>query len=172
MKHFFMGSVTTILVLVIAGFAYLRLGFGEVRGDVPPSRLEAGLMHMAVHASVRSHAPTVANPVAPTDENLVAGGKIYLDQCSGCHGTPEVPQKESDSLNPPAPRLAEVGTEYSEAQVFWVAKHGIRRTGMFANGVWDDDRKLWTVAAYITRIRNLPPQVAAEIQKAASKNGS
>lgn len=40
-------------------------------------------------------------------------------------------RKQDDALNPPAPQLPEVGTEYSEAQVFWVAKHGIRRSGMF-----------------------------------------
>jgi mono/diheme cytochrome c family protein len=129
-------------------------------------------MQMTVHASVRRHAPEIASPVAPTDENLIAGGKIYLNQCSGCHGTPGVPQKEADSLNPPAPRLAEAGTEYSEAQIFWVAKHGIRRTGMFANGVWDDDQKLWTVAAYIKRIRSLPPLVNDEIQKLVTKSAS
>jgi hypothetical protein len=28
-------------------------------------------------------------------------------------------------------------TEYTVAQVFWVAKHDVRRTGMFANGTWD-----------------------------------
>jgi hypothetical protein len=38
---------------------------------------------------------------------------------------------------------------------------------MFANGVWEADQKLWTVAAYIYRIRNLPPRVADEIDKAA-----
>jgi hypothetical protein len=42
---------------------------------------------------------------------------------------------------------------------------------MFANGVWDSDQKLWTVAAYIKRIRNLPPQVAAEIDKVAKNGG-
>ena len=78
--------------------------------------------------------------------------------------------KWSGSLNPPAPTLPEIGTEYSEAQIFWVAKHGVRQTGMFANGVWDQDQKLWTMAAYIYRIRNLPPRVSAEIEKAAKSN--
>ena len=171
MKQFFLGSITTVVVLLIAGLVYLRLGLAEVRGDAEPSGVESSVMRMAVHASVRRHAPEVTNPIAPTEENLIAGGKIYLNQCSGCHGTPGVPSKEANVLNPAAPRLAEVGTEYSEAQIFWVAKHGVRRTGMFANGVWDNDQTLWTVAAYISRIRNLPPGVSAEIQKAAAKNG-
>jgi mono/diheme cytochrome c family protein len=171
MRQFLLGSVCTILVVAVGGLAYLALGFADVRGDAAPSRVESSVMRMAVHAAVRRQAPKLSNPVAPTDENLIAGGKMYLGECSGCHGTPGKPQTEADSLNPPAPRLAEVGTEYSEAQIFWVAKHGIRRTGMFANGVWDSDQKLWMVAGYIYRIKNLPQQVQQEVEKAA-KAGS
>jgi hypothetical protein len=38
---------------------------------------------------------------------------------------------------------------------------------MFANGKWLPDDKLWTVAAYVKRIRNLPPavQIALQSQK-------
>ncbi len=168
MKQFFLGVLTTVVVLSAGTILYLSLGFAEVRGDLPASRLESSLMRMAVHASVRREATEVANPVLPTDENLIAGGKIYLNECSGCHGTPGKARKWSDTLYPPAPQLPEVGTEYSEAQIFWVTKHGIRRTGMFANGVWDSDQKLWTVAAYLYRIKKLPPAVAEEIAKAAS----
>ena len=165
MKQFFLGSFAMVVAIAVLGFLYMRLGLSEVRADVPPSGLEASLMNMAVHASVRRHAPEMTNPVAATDENLIAGGKMYLDQCAGCHGTPGKARTDANALNPPAPSLPEVGTEYSEAQIFWVAKHGVRRTGMFANGVWESDEKLWTLAAYIKRIKNLPPGVREEIEK-------
>jgi thiosulfate dehydrogenase len=171
MKPFFLGSLVTVLAVALGAIIYMRLGLAEVRGDVPASNMEASLMRMAVHASVRRRAPEVPNPVAPTEENLIAGGKIFLNECAGCHGTPGKSRKWADPLNPPAPQLPELGTEYSEAQIFWVAKHGIRRTGMFANGVWDSDQKVWTVAAYIYRIKNLPPRVAEEIDKAAKSGG-
>jgi hypothetical protein len=63
-----------------------------------------------------------------------------------------------------------MGTEYTEAQVFWVAKHGIRRAGMFANGKWDSDQKLWTIAAFIKRMNTLPEPVneALTTKKAAA----
>ena len=171
MKQFLLGALTAVVVFSLGAVLYMRFGLAEVRGDIPASRLEASLMRMAVHASVRRDAPAVPNPVEPTEENLIAGGKMFLNECAGCHGTPGKARKWSDTLNPPAPQLPEVGTEYSEAQIFWIAKHGIRRTGMFANGVWDSDQKLWTLAAYIYRIRNLPPRVAEAIDKAA-KDGS
>lgn len=167
MKNFFLGSFVTLAILVVGGVAYLRLGLAEVRGDVPASRLETRLMETAVRASVRRHAPEISNPVTPSDENLIAGGKMYLGECSGCHGNPWKPRHEDDSLYPQPPQLPFTGTDYSEAQIFWVAKHGIRRTGMFANGKWDSDEKLWTVTAYIKRMNNLPPHVAEELKKAA-----
>jgi mono/diheme cytochrome c family protein len=160
MKNFLVGGLTAIAALTVGTFAYLRLGFAEMRADLPASHLESYLMSAAVHASVRRHAPEVPNPVQPTDENLIAGGKMYLGECAGCHGTlGKAPDETGDSLYPPIPQLPKVGTEYSEAQVFWVAKHGIRRAGMFANGKWDSDQKLWTIAAFIKRMNALPEPV-------------
>jgi mono/diheme cytochrome c family protein len=160
MKNFLLGVVATLTVLAAGTFLYLRLGLAEVRADIPGSQLESYLMSTAVHASVKRHAPEILNPVQPTDENLIAGGKMYLGECAGCHGTPGKAEDETgDSLYPPIPQLPKVGTEYSEAQVFWVAKHGIRRAGMFANGKWDSDQRLWTIAAFIKRMNNLPEPV-------------
>ena len=62
MKNFLLGVLSTLLVLSLAVFAYLRLGFAEVRADVPPSRLESALLAPAVRASVRRHAPQIPNP--------------------------------------------------------------------------------------------------------------
>jgi mono/diheme cytochrome c family protein len=171
MKNAFLGVLATLAVLAVGTFVYLRLGLAEVRADLPGSQLESYLMSTAVHASVRRHAPEIVNPVQPTDENLIAGGKMYLGECAGCHGTPGKAENETgDSLYPPIPQLPKVGTEYTEAQIFWVAKHGIRRAGMFANGKWDSDQKLWTIAAFIKRMNALPEPVKEALQpkKAAS----
>lgn len=160
MKNFLLGVLATFVGLSVGTFAYLRLGLAEVRADLPGSQLESYLMSTAVHASVRRHAPEVSNPIQPTTENLIAGGKMYLGECAGCHGTPGKTENETgDSLYPPIPQFPKVGTEYTEAQVFWVAKHGIRRAGMFANGGWDSDQKLWTIAAFIKRMNALPEPV-------------
>ena len=164
MKHFLLGVATALLVLAIGGLLYLKLGLAEVRGDLPPSRWESSLMTSAAHASVRRRAPEAPNPVAPTDENLIAGGKLYLNECAGCHGAPGKPN-DPNTLYPPIPDLPTAGTQYSEAQIFWIAKHGIRLSGMFANGKWDSDEKLWTITAYIARIKSLPPRVQEELAK-------
>ena len=169
MRNFLLGVLFALAILLLGALAYLRLGYAEVRGDLPPSRWERALLLSAAHASVRRRAPEVPNPVPPTDENLIAGAKIYSEECSGCHGSPGKPEDIGDSLYPPVPQLPVTGTTYTEAQIFWVAKHGIRLSGMFANGKWDSDQKLWTVAAYIKRIKSLPPHVQEQLAKPAPK---
>jgi mono/diheme cytochrome c family protein len=168
-KMFFVGFLAAIVVLLAGVLGYLRLGFAEVRGDIGPTRWESSLMYSAVHASVRRRAPELPNPIQPTDENLIAGAKLYLDSCAGCHGTPGKPFGDKPPiLYPRIPELHVAGTEFSEAQVFFVAKHGIRRSGMFANGVWASDEKLWTIAAYLKRMHSLPPAVQAAVTKLAN----
>lgn len=168
MRNFLLGVVTTLALLFVGTLTYLRLGLAEVRGDWPPSKWETYLMTRAVHASVRREAPEVPNPVQPTDENLIVGGKIYLGECAGCHGTPGKKDSSGAMLFPPVPQLPDTGSELSEAQIFWVTKHGIRRSGMFANGLWDSDQKLWSVTAYVRRIKALPPAVEQAIAKLAA----
>ena len=167
MKNFVLGVIFTLGALLVGGVAYLVVGYAEVRGDLPPSPLESALMRAAVQASVRREAPEIANPFPPTEENLIAGGKVYQSECAGCHGTLGKPEEYPGVLFPPAPHLPSVGTEYTEAQVFWVAKHGIRRSGMFANGLWDSDENLWKAAAFIKRIQSLPAGVRATLQEIA-----
>lgn len=164
MKSFLLGALFATLLFALAVFAYLRLGFAEVRADVPPSRLESALLGPAVRASVRRHAPEIPNPFPPTDQNLIAGGKIYFSECSGCHGDLE-PGKggSAAALIPAPPQFSSVGSDFTEAQIFWVAKHGIRRSGMFVNGQWDSDERLWQVSVFIKRIRALPPNVRTAV---------
>lgn len=164
MKNFMLGLLAGMALLAGGAILYLRLGFAEVRGDLGPSAFETRLMSAAVRASVRREAPEIPSPIAPSEENLIAGGKLYANNCAGCHGSIASSENTGDSLFPPIPQLHKTGTQYTEAQIFWIAKHGIRRTGMFANGKWSSDKDLWTMAAYIKRIRELPPTVQQALE--------
>ena len=100
------------------------------------------------------------------DRTLLTASRGSKDNPKKPYVTPGKPDDDtSDSLYPPVPQFGKVGTQYTEAQVFWVAKHGIRHSGMFANGKWDPDERLWTIAAYIKRIGALPPAVKEELQQ-------
>jgi mono/diheme cytochrome c family protein len=170
MKNFATGFFVGAVVLILGMLGYLRLGLVDVRSDVPVSDNMARLLYSGIHASVRRAAPKLQNPLPPGDTTLIAGGKLYLNDCVGCHGEPGKPASEfGATFYPPAPQFPRVGTKYSEAEVFYVAKHGIRRTGMAAQASSYSDEKLWELAAFISRFPDLPREVLAEIQKNPGK---
>lgn len=159
------------IVLTLCVLGYLRLGIAHVAADAPTPAWETRWMFSAVHASIQRGVPAdLKSPTPSDDESLIAGGKLYLNDCVGCHGAPGKPPSEfGATFYPPAPQLGRDGTQYSEAQIFWVAKHGIRRTGMSAQGADYSDQKLWQLAGFIYRITILPPQVRAGIDEKAGK---
>src|SRR4029077_3312606 len=136
----------------------------DVAADQRPSAREAGFMTASLEASVRRRAPQTQKPLTHSEDTLIAGGKLYLNDCVGCHGEPGKPPSDfGATFYPPAPQFPRAGTKYSEAEVFWVAKHGIRRTGMAAQGSSYSDLKLWSLAAFISHLPNLPPHVSEAI---------
>ena len=167
MKGFFLGFIFAVLILAAGGFAYLWLGLADVRSDEPSSQLENYLVSTAVHASIRRNAPELRSPVPPTDVNLITGGRMNMEQCARCHGAPGAEQN-----SPSAPSLHALGTDYTESQIFWVAKHGLRWTNMPADTQNDSDEELWALAGYIKRMNRLPQHVKDELAKASASAGN
>jgi mono/diheme cytochrome c family protein len=163
MKNFTFGCFAAFVLIVIVPLTYLRLGVAEVRGDVRAPWWERRLIQFAVHASVGRSAQRIQNPLPHSDEQLIAGGKMYLDGCAGCHGRPGRPERNWSDYAPP-PEFAHVGTQYSEPELFWVVKHGIRRTGMSAYGSFYSDQQVWQLVEFVQRMNNLPPAVFEAIQ--------
>jgi len=49
-------------------------------------------------------APHLANPIAPTEENLMAGVKLFKGDCAGCHGDPNnATKRETENFLYPSP---------------------------------------------------------------------
>ena len=88
---------------------------------------------------------------------------MYLDGCAGCHGRPGRPARNRIAYAPP-PEFAHVGTQYSEPELFWVVKHGLRRTGMSAYASFYSDQQVWQLVEFVQQMNNLPPAVFDAIQ--------
>jgi mono/diheme cytochrome c family protein len=166
MKNFLGGLLLGVMLVVLAAFVYLKLGLIDIRADTPMPGWVARILYTGIHASVRRSVSHGENPSPDGDDTLIAGGKLYLNDCVGCHGEPGKPPSEFGlTFYPPVPQFPRAGSNYSVSEVFWIAKHGIRRTGMAAQASSYTDQQLWTAAAFITRMRNLPPGVAKAIEQ-------
>jgi mono/diheme cytochrome c family protein len=163
-KHFALGAITAYSFAVIVLVCTAKLGILPVQADVAPGRLEASLFGWALHASVARRAPAAGDPLPASEENLIAGAKLYRQMCSRCHGAPEESNNSyGQSFYPPAPNLPVTRTSYTDSEIFWVVKHGIRNTAMPAWGNLLSDDEIWHIVTLVKKFDSLPDSVTVEL---------
>jgi len=159
-----------IAILGIVGAAALVIfsGIYNVAADAPHSQPVYWLMQTSRDRSIAAHA---ADIVAPDDladpERIASGAGLYAEMCSRCHLAPGMERTEiSRGLYPRAPELHR-GVDLTPAEEFWVAKHGIKMTGMPAWGVTHSDKLLWDVVAFLQKLPKLTPDQYRTLVKSA-----
>jgi mono/diheme cytochrome c family protein len=163
MKRFIAGVVLTLATQAALALLVLRVGLVSVSADEAPPGWEKRLMGTALRASVARHATSLPVHVPPTEENLLAGVRIYREMCARCHGrTAAAPATLGASLYPPAPPLRGRRTNFTEEQIFLIVKRGIRNTGMPAFGGSLSDGDIAQLAALVERFDKLPARVEDE----------
>jgi len=166
-KPFVLGMVSAYGFAVIVLISSAELGVLPVQADVAPSRLEAAVLGAALHAAVTRNAPSGGNPLRSSEENLIEGAGLYRDMCSRCHGlSVESDNSYGRSFYPPAPQLPLHRTKYSDTEMFWIVKHGVRNTAMPAWGNLLSDEEIWQVVTLIAKFDTLPDSIAVELRRA------
>ncbi|HVB85581.1 MAG TPA: c-type cytochrome [Candidatus Dormibacteraeota bacterium] len=158
MKKFFLGVTATLAGAVLVTLFVGLTGRISMRADILPSAFEKNIAMRLMDANVARIAPKVANPVQPTDQNLMSGASIYLKHCAVCHGDPSQPESRlAETLYPPPPQFIRDAPDMAENENYYIVSHGVRWTGMPG---WKNvlaDRKIWTVVTFLSHMDNLPP---------------
>jgi thiosulfate dehydrogenase len=159
MKAFFSGVAATFGALGTAAYVAAATGFIPANADAKPSKAERWFATTALGAAVRRKAPTQPNPVATTNENLIAGIRLYKQNCAVCHGGADTkPSNIALGLYQRPPGFAKHGVEDDPAgQTFWKIDHGIRLTGMPAFSRTLSDTQVWEITAFLQQMDRLPP---------------
>lgn len=168
-KAYIFGIVTSIVIAVSGAYLMVRAGVIPANADAQPIWLESWAAGTSLDATLTREAPRGAAPVPLTDENLIAGIKIYGQHCAFCHGTAKGKASASPvakGLYPAPPQLATDGVEDDpEGFSFWKIKHGIRWTGMPSWKKTLSDQQIWTLAVFLKHMDKLPAAAQAEWQK-------
>lgn len=147
---FFLGALGTL--------AFTYSGIFNVAATVEDAAPLRWVLITAREASIRRHAKAIQVPRLGGTEQVENGFRFFRQECAMCHTPPgrEVTMM-SKGLNPEAPPLTEVVEDMSDAELFWVTKHGIRFTGMPAWSSSHDDGDIWSVVAFLRKWRNMRP---------------
>jgi mono/diheme cytochrome c family protein len=160
MGKFILGVIVTLLILILGALGFAMLGMLPTVANVPPAHFESHIAMSAVDASMERHAPHVTNPLAPTDQNLEDGMKLYTMNCAVCHGgLDRKPSTLATSFYPPPPNLISDPPDDPEWHTFYTIRTGIRYSGMPA---WDktlSEQDMWKITMLLSHLDKLPPAV-------------
>jgi cytochrome c553 len=154
------GMALCLLLLVpLGGFVFVKAGLYDVGSSKRHTKLTEWITHETMIHSVRRHAAGISPPHWTSAEQVVAGYCAYETHCVACHGAAGIARKPWVSgLEPQPPYLLDATQRFTPAELFWIAKNGIKMTGMPA---WRDslsDQEIWNIVAWLEASRNLPPQ--------------
>lgn len=145
-----------VLVVLVAG-TWIGFSLFNLSALPEPSAAESYLATRAKHMLVHRAASHAAIPPAPTDIKASAkDGETYFGvDCSMCHGA--TGRKPTDNGRWMYPRAIDLGSQetqsYSNRELFWIVKNGIRLSGMPAFGKMETDEHIWDLVHYL---RTLP----------------
>ncbi len=167
---------TTLIILVIIATFFIWSGMYNIAAVKPHSTAVRWLFSTVRDRSIGSHSQEI-KPPSLTDAALVqAGFDEYHAMCFTCHGAPGHDLSEiGKGLNPSPPKLdaEEIQNQYSDAELYWIVKNGIRMTGMPAFGPTHEEKELWSIVAFVRHLRGMKAQeYNALVETAGSHEGA
>jgi mono/diheme cytochrome c family protein len=170
LKGLILGILVGILLIVGSVYFYFSSGHAPVATSAPPMPMEKALASVGLHSYLDKlpHPP----PQVPADEaNLIAGAKVYKDECAVCHGLPGEPKSAvAQGMFPAPPQLFQgVGVTDDEPwESYWKVENGIRMSGMPAFKGQLSETQIWQVAVLVKNADKITDPVKKELAAGAS----
>ena len=147
------GVIAVELILILV---FIHSGIYNVSTASPDPRFLRWIFSRTSDNSVEHHSKGIAVPGLTDTAMIREGFEHYNDMCVGCHGAPGVRKDETGlGLYPHGPNLAHSAKEMSPAELFWVAKNGIKSTGMPGFGKTHSDQKIWAMVAFLEKMKDM-----------------
>ena len=165
----FLLAILVVLLLAggVAAFV-VKTGRLPIAATTPPDFVDRVTMTAKFKAVVRG--ASGLQVTVPADAASVSRGREhYVENCLPCHGAPGVkPAEFAEGMNPKPPDIDGSLQNYTDAQLFWVIKNGIRATGMPGFGVNHKDEEIAAIAAFVRHTPRLTPEERKDLAAAAA----
>jgi mono/diheme cytochrome c family protein len=165
--------VITCVVAVLLLATVVYAGVYNVAASSPHGGVVAGILGTVAERSIETHAAGIElQEVGAAAEE--EGAEHFHAMCVQCHGAPGVARSEiGEGLNPIAPELSEgAAAEFTEAEIFWIIRNGIRFTGMPSFQASHTDEQIRGLAAFVKSLDGMTPaEYEAIMRRIMDRNG-
>src|SRR6267378_1621720 len=169
-KGLVLGVLLAILLIAGGVYFFISSGHAPLATSAPPIRYEKKIARLGLTA-YKDKLPH-PEPQVPADEaNMVAGAKVYKEQCATCHGIPGEPKGAiALGMYPAPPQLFHgVGVTDDDAwESYWKVENGIRLTGMPGYKGQLTETQIWQVAVLVKNADKISASVKNELAAGAS----
>ncbi|MGE5176591.1 MAG: c-type cytochrome [Hyphomicrobiales bacterium] len=155
---FLRALVFLVVVAVVGAAVVIYLGLYDVGTGNHDNAVMNWTLDTAMTRSVERHARGIKAPDLTDPAMITMGLRHYREMCVGCHGAPGIgPGEISKGLFPEAPDLSESASDWTPEQLYWIIKNGLKFTAMPAWGPTHDDKALWAMTAFVSKLPHLTP---------------
>lgn len=169
MRNVILAFLLGVILIPIAGFLYFHFGHLPVAVADQPFPFEKQIVRVPLQSRINKEMPGNA-PIEVSEANLVAGAKIYREQCSFCHGLMGQPSTIAPHMYPSTPQLwsshrnGVVGvSDDPPGETYWKVANGIRLTGMPAFGKSLSEAEMWQVSLLLANADKPLPDAAKSL---------
>ncbi len=167
MIKFLVGVVVGIGLVVLASYLFVARGGLFMGTDTKPLPLEETIAGAAITASIGKSADD-QSPLPADETNLLAGAKVYMQACAGCHGKLDQASSGAKGFYPPPPHLLPPSKGVTDDPVgatHWVVKNGIRFSAMTSFDKKLSDSEIWQVSLFLRNADKLPDSVQNSLRQ-------
>ena len=168
MKKFVFGLIVGLLIPVIGGYLFIKMGMMPVATASAPLPMEEKIAHMALRARMAKD-PMQKSPIPADELNMTQGAHIYVENCAFCHGfVGEKASLAAKGMFPLPPQLLsgdDMVTDDPTGKIFWTVGNGIRLTGMPGFKDMLTPTQMWQVSQMLQHADKLPDQTKAALAK-------
>jgi len=155
-----LGAAIAIVFIVPLGvYLFVKSGIYNVAASHPHTKFTEWITHETMIHSARRRAAHIQMPRDLGAVHVLRGFCTYETHCVACHGAAALAREQwAAGLEPSPPYLLDATSKWSPRQLFWIAKNGIKMTGMpsWRNSL--SDGQIWDVVGFLEAMRQLPPQ--------------
>jgi thiosulfate dehydrogenase len=161
LKGLIVGIVLGVLLVAGGVYFYFSSGRAPVATSAAPMPFEKSFARIGLHAYL-DKLPHPEPQVAADETNLLAGAKVYKENCAVCHGLPGEPKSLiAQGMYPVPPQLFHgVGVTDDDAwESYWKVENGIRMTGMPGFKDRLTEPQIWQVSVLVKNADKMPTSV-------------
>jgi len=171
LKKFILGLIVGLLLPVIGGYFFIKMGMMPVATASAPLPMEEKIAKMALRARMAKD-PVQQSPVPADETNMTQGAHVYVENCAFCHGfTGEKASFAAKGMFPLPPQLLsgdDMVTDDPPGKIYWKVENGIRLTGMPGFKDMLTPTQMWQVSQLLAHADKLPDPTKAALAKPAA----